>query len=73
MDSVVFDVTQMSYHSSDIVYQAQRIRKEIYNVYRAKSGIKGLWQKVSVNRAHKVNEEKLASTELTRSAKEGQC
>lgn len=31
----VFDVTQMSYHSSDIVYQAQKVKIAVYRVYRA--------------------------------------
>ena len=69
LDNVVFDVTQMPYQSLDSVYRAQTISKEIYNVYRANSGIKGSWQKVSVNRALKVNEEKDSFHEPTQSSK----
>ena len=64
---VVFDVTQMSYQSSDRVYRAQMVSKVINRVYRA--------QKVSiavdsVYRACKVNKGKSVFTELTRSSKE---
>ena len=56
---VVFDVTQMSYQSSDRVYRAQKVSEA----------------KFSVNRAHSVNEgksEKSVLTELTRLTKENQ-
>ena len=60
---IVFDVTQMSYQSSDRVYQAQMVSKVIDRVYRA--------QKVSiavdsVYRACKVNKGSSVFTELTR-------
>ena len=67
---VVFDVTQMSYQSSDRVYRAQMVSKVINSAYRACKVNKG---KFSVNRAHSVNEGKLEEssvlTELTRSSK----
>ena len=70
---VVFDVTQMSYQSSDRVYRAQKVSKAIYSVYRA---CKVKQRKVSVNRAHSVIEEKMEKsvlTELTRSSQGTQC
>ena len=63
---VVFDVTQISYQSSDRVYQAQMVSKVIDRVYRA--------QKVSVAvyrvyRALLYTTVKLVLTELTRVSK----
>ena len=70
---VVFDVTQMSYQSSDSVYRACKVKQRKFSVNRAHSVIEGKIKKVSVNRAHSVIEgklEKLVLTELTRSSKE---
>ena len=63
---VVFDVTQISYQSSDRVYQASRALQRKFSLYRAQKvniAVFSLYRvgkvnegKISVHRARKVNE-----------------
>ena len=60
---VVLDVTQISYQSSDRVYQASRALQRKFSLYRAQKVNIAVY---SVYRVDKVNEENSVFTELTR-------
>ena len=45
LDSVVFDVTQMSYQSSDSIYQAQKVRKEKIVCTELTRSSKEMWKR----------------------------